>query len=54
MRFTELNTAVSEIEELRRESQAFREVRQNIGDEVGPQRVFEKVSCRDCLVITSG
>lgn len=40
------NTSAEEIDNLKKEAAAFREVRKNVGDDDGPRKVFDKVSCR--------
>lgn len=38
------DSSADEIANLKQEAAAFREVRQNLGEEDGPRRVFDKVS----------
>lgn len=41
---------VEEIDNLKKEAAAFREVRRMLGEEDGAERVFRKVSCEMCFV----
>lgn len=43
---SQLIDIAEEIENLKKEAAAFREVRSKLGEEDGPERVFHKVSCR--------